>query len=1101
MARASRRFVLAAAALAAGVLPLPVSASEAGAAGAPVGYYRMPAIHGDVVVFSAEGDLWTVAATGGVARRLTSHPGEEAWPAISPDGATLAFTADYEGPTELYTMPVAGGLPRRQTWDGGVRVVGWTPDGRVLYASRHRSTLPAEQLFALDPATSATEPMPLSEAADGCIASDGATLVFTRNAAIGSHTRHYRGGALRALWRFAPGDAEARPLIADHPGNDFSPMCLGGRVYFLSDREGGVDLWSVAEDGSGLTRHTTRTDFDIREAATDGHRIVYRLGADLYLLDPATAADRVLDVSLATDLDQLRVRWIEKPTDWLTSFALSPAGDRLALIARGRLFVVPAGAGRLVEASRQEASRLRAASFLPDGKGVLALSDASGEVEIWRFPADGVGAARQLTHDGTILRWQAVASPDGKWVAHTDKNQRLLLLDVATGAGRQIASSPTGDIDQLAWSPDSRFLAFARPVDNGFSRIEIYEVAAGRTFEVTSDRWDSGSPAWSRDGKFLYFLSDRDLRTWVPSVWGNRQPDPFSPTPTRVYGVALTRGARWPFQPADELAPSSEPEDDSAGEPGKGAATATKAAKPAAPEVEIDAEGLASRLFEVPVPSGRYDGLAAGAKHLFLLATALDFERTKSLVAIPIDAKDHEPATVLAGVEDFRLSADGKKLAVRQKDDFFVFDAGAKAPSPLADSRVDLSGWRFPLDPREEFRQMYVEAWRLLRDYYWDPGMRGLDWPAMLEKYRPLAARVTSREELSDVLAQLTSELATLHHFVFGGDFREGRDDVGLASLGAVLERDEKAGGFRVARVYHADPEVPDEASPLDRPASRVAEGETILAVDGVPALAARDAGELLRGKSGQQVLLRVRGASGAERDIVAQPIDSRSAFRLRYRDWTRSRREMTEKLGGGRIGYLHLSAMSGPNWEEFARQFYPVDQRQGLVVDVRHNTGGNIDSWILSKLMRRSWAFWKPRVGRSTWNMQQAFRGPMILIADQWTFSDGELFSEGFRRLGLGPVLGVRTEGGEIWLSFSNLLVDRGIASAAEYGVYGPEGAWLIENHGVEPDITVDDPPHATFEGDDAQLDAAVAWLLRQIDAAPSPVPAAPPYPGPPHD
>jgi tricorn protease len=399
--------------------------------------------------------------------------------------------------------------------------------------------------------------------------------------------------------------------------------------------------------------------------------------------------------------------------------------------------------------------------------------------------------------------------------------------------------------------------------------------------------------------------------------------------------------------------------------------------------------------------------------------------------------------------------------------------------------------------PGDEFREEFQDAWRLHRDYFYDKHMHGVNWNAMRDKYSELIGRVREREELSDLLAQMVGELSALHTFVRGGDIRRGPDQVQTASLGAVLARDASAGGYVVRRIYRSDPDRPDKRPPLARPGVDVSEGDVILAINGRDVLTATDPGELLRNQAGKEALLRVRpqGKSDA-RDVVVRPVSSQDEADLRYRDWEFTRRQKVEQASSSQIGYVHLRAM-GPNdinqWEE---EYYPVFDRQGLIIDVRHNQGGSIDSWILGKLMRKAWMYWQPRVGQPVWNMQGAFRGHLVVLCDEWTGSDGEAFAEGFRRLGLGKVIGTRTWGGEIWLSGSNFLADRGVATAAEMGVYGPEGKWLIEGHGVDPDIVVDNLPYATFNGKDTQLDAAVQYLQELIRKEPVTVPAPPAYP-----
>lgn len=897
-----------------------------------------------------------------------------------------------------------------------------------------------------------------------------------------------------------------------------------------------MNLWSMDADGKDLRQHTAHRGWDAALPDLSGGRIVYQLGADLRIFDVAANQDAPLSVRLVSDFDQLRETWLKKPMDFLTAADLSPTGDRVALTARGQVFVVPVEKGRIVEVTRKPGVRYREARFLPDGKNVLALSDESGEVEIWKFPANGVGKPEQLTRDGKVLRWEAVPSPDGRFIAHDDKDQQLWLLDTRTGKQTRLAASTTGELQDLTWSPDSRWLAWSVPVANTFNRIFLHRAETGATVPLTSDRFNSWSPAWSRDGKWLYFLSDRNLETLVSSPWGPRQPDPYLALTTQIFGIALTKDARSPFQAPDELHPAKDREDDQekektkaderrdgADKDGKGKEKDEGKDKghkeedkgdeeddeesPAAPpRVRIDLDGLAERLYEVPVPPGNYSALSAAEERLFWVSTEPGAgdggEDASSLLTAPFDFDDTEPVVLAEEVQGYRLSADGKKLLVQKKEALYVFDAGEEAPEGegLEEAKVDLAAWTFTVNPREQWQQMFREAWRLERDYFYDPRMHGVDWPAMLEKYRPLSLRVTSRGELDDLLAQMVSELSALHTFVYGGEHRKGEEDVEVASLGAVLARTERGlavGGWRVERLYRSDPDLPTAAGPLAAFGVDVSEGDVIESINATAISSVADPGVLLRNQAGRQVLLRVAdGKTGKRRDVVVVPLSPHEAADLRYGDWEHSRRLAAEAKSQGAIGYLHLRAMGKEDYTSWARGFYPVADRQGLIVDVRDNQGGNIESWLLAKLMRKAWFWWQPRIGEPYPNMQYAFRGHLAVLVNEGTSSDGEAFAEGVKRLGLGKVIGTRTWGGEIWLSSSNLLVDKGIATAAEYGVYGPEGAWLIEGHGVDPDIVVDNPPHATFAGQDAQLAAALRYLAEKIEAEPVPVPKAPAYP-----
>ncbi len=1067
-----------------------------------VGYYRYPAVSGNTVVFTAEGDLWRVPVTGGTAQRLTTAPGEETNAAISPDGKWVAFSASYEGPTEAYVMPIDGGLPTRLTYEGSVAtVVGWTLDGRVLYATREYSTLPNTQLGWVNPTTRAHGLVPLAQAAGGAYDATG-TLFFTRFPFQGSFTKRYHGGTAQSIWRFAKSGSEAQPLTADYTGTSREPMPYKERIYFSSDRDGVMNLWSMDENGHDLKQLTHQTYFDVKTPSLSDGKIVYQCGADLRVYDIATGRDVVIPIQLMSDFDQTREKWDTDPMALLTSAHLSPTGDRVVLTARGQVFTAPVGeaGGRLATVARDQGVRYRLARFMPDGKSLLALSDKSGEVEFWRVPTDG-SAQKQLTTAAQVLRWDGIPSPDGHWLMHTDKNYQLWLLNVESGKETLLGVNRDGNFGDVQWAPDSKWVAYTAPAPNQFNRVYVYGIESGKSTAVTSDRYDSNSPAWSPDGKWLYFLSNRHLQTTVGSPWGSREPEPYFPDQTELFALALTAGEHSPFQPDNEI---TNPTRGLAADSGVSRGDSTRGGRMGNRQpvhVTIDLDGMEKRLIQLPVSAGDYSDLSTDGKRLYFVSRAGGGGRGgangSQLMTFPIGNRPAHPEPFITGVRQYELSMDGKRIMVRRGNTFYVFDAGAKAPADSAKERVDLSHWMIHVDPREEWREEFVDAWRLERDYFYDRHMNGVDWPAIRARYAPLVERVTDRAELSDLIAQAVGELSALHTFVRGGDLRMADDSIHPASLGAVLVRDETAGGYRVQHIYRNDPDAPDALSPLARFGVDVHEGDVITAVNHVPALSASNLGALMRNEASRQVLLTLKpGGNGSEREVVVEAITQAQESDLRYSEWEYTRRQTVDSLGRGAIGYVHLRAMGTADMNQWARDFYPVFNRQGLIIDDRHNRGGNIDSWILEKLIRKPWFYFQSRVGDPTWNMQYAFRGHIVLLTDAFTASDGEAFAEGFRRLGLGKVIGTRTWGGEIWLSQQNVLVDRGIASAAEMGVYGPEQKWLIEGHGVDPDIMVDNLPHATFEGGDAQLDAAIKYLQDEIKADPRPVPPPPPYP-----
>ncbi|HUY94668.1 MAG TPA: S41 family peptidase [Terracidiphilus sp.] len=1125
-------------------LTAPLFAASPDANGAETtrhGYYRFPAVHGDTIVFNSEGDLWTVSIKGGVAHRLTTGTGEETEPTISPDGKTVEFLADYEGPSEVYTMPVGGGLPERRTWEGDVQPEGWSRDGRLMIATSRYSTLPGDKLVLID-STGKRDIVPLAEAAEAAWSADGHTLFFSRWFKQFSETKRYKGGWNESLWRF-DGTHEAQPLTADYDGTSAHPMVWNGRVYCLSDRDGIMNVWSMNEEGKDLKEESHQKIFDVESASvSDGH-VVYASAADLWDIDLASGHEDKIPVTLESDFDQMRQHWVKKPLEYLTEVHISPDGSAAVFTARGEIFSIPANKyGRIVKVASDPSVRYREARFLPDGKSILALSTQSGETEFWKFPANGVGKPEQWTNDAKVLRWDGVVSPDGRWLAHTNKDQELWLYDIKAGQekrieksenrgswNRRIAQSRNGDFGDLRWSPDSKWLAYSETADNSYQQIKLLNVDTSAIQTITDDRFNSGSPEWSADGKWLYFLSDRNLKTSVPAPWGPREPEPHFDKTVKIYQVALADGLRSPFLPPDELHPDkpaekkpdeTKPETEPETKPAdaketkaadKKPADSTASAKPEdkkadankpsekkPPEVKIDFAGLADRVTEVPVPAGNYGALQATAKRLCWVNSADPMGAHASLQCLEIANKGEEPETVMSDIRGFEISADRKKMLVTKKQQFYIFDSEVKNPDPKAQGKaeIDLSHWVITTNPRQEYHGMFLDAWRLERDYFYDPHMHGVNWPQMRERYLPLVDRVSDRNELNDVIAQMVSELSALHTFVRGGDARQPDDHIGVATFGARLRRDEKAGGFVVEHIYAHDPDLPDQAPPFARPDSLVKEGEVITSIDGVDALSVQDETELLRDKAGQQVLIHVKDAKGGGRDVLVKPVSFRDDGQLRYNEWEYTRRLAVDKASNDTIGYVHLRAMGSGDMDQWARDFYPVYNRQGLIIDVRHNHGGNIDSWLLSKLLRQAWFYFQPRVGNPSWDMQYAFRGHIVVLCDHETASDGEAFSEGFKRLKLGKVIGMRTWGGEIWLSFGDTAqADNGVASAAETGVYA-DGKWLVEGHGVDPDIVVDNLPHDTYSGDDAQLKKGIEVLEEEIKADPRPVPPPPPHP-----
>ncbi len=1058
------------------------------------GYYRTPAIYENVVVFTAEGDLWKYDINGsGTAARLTTHPGLEINPVISPDGKQLAFLGQYEGVTDIYVMSMTGGVPRRVSFDynGRIKLEGWTNDGKILYQTYAFSQLPSPKLALLNPATLQTEPLPLSQAAQGCYSNNN-TLFFTRLPNQGSKTKRYKGGLIEQIWKF-DGKTEAVNLTADYEGTSSRPMFYNNRVYFLSDRNGTMNIWSMDQSGKALTQHTLSQGWDVQSPYLQGSNIVYQKGADIFIYNVETGVEKELNINLLSDFDQRKKKWIKSPVNSISVSEISPNGNYAAIISRGRVFVSPHKSDRWVEVTRKSGVRYKALQFV-NNKSLAVLSDQSGEYEIWTMSADGSGTPRQVTKNSKTLITFFEVSPDSKWIAYNDKNQVLRVADMATGQVRFNYDSTYGGIEGFSWSPDSRFLSFTATIENLNAQINVLDLHTMQKKAITTPRLDSYNPTWSADSNWLYFISDRNLRTKVNSPWGPRQPEPYYTETSNIYAMPLDTVSKFPFLQSDSWLSDTLYTVTAKGDTTK--KQAKRKPKTAAGNKIYNWDYAVQSLYQVPIKSANIVSMSAANGFLYWIDRGVEDDRKKyKLFALKIgESKKYEPTEVATGVKSINLSVNKKRLLITMENgDMAITDANGEKVK-LEDAKLELANWSFSINPVEDWKQMYDDAWRMMRDYFYDRDMHKVKWNAVRTQYQPLLERVTDRYELDNLISQAVGELSALHTFVYGGDKRSSPDQVPVGFLGAELKQTEK--GLLIQHIYQSDPDFPELSSPLNRPELKIKEGHLITAVNNVPLLEVSNIAELLFNKVNEPVKLNLLDENRKGYERVVKPFSANDEMNLRYSEWELSRRNSVDSMSNNQFGYLHLKAMSTEDMDDFVKQFYPVFNRKGLVIDMRHNFGGNIDSWILEKLMRKAWMYWQGRAGGPTWNMQYAFRGPMVILCDQFTSSDGEAVTEGFRRLGLGKVIGMRTWGGEIWLTGSNRLVDNGIASAAEFGVFSPEGTWLIEGRGVEPDIEVDNLPFETFKGKDAQLEAAVQYLHNELKTHPVIDPQAPLFP-----
>ena len=1055
------------------------------------GYYRSPAIYKNLVVFTAEGDLWKHDMNNGVTSRLTTHSGMEINPIISPDGKQIVFSGQYEGVTELYVMDINGSVPKRITYDfdnWNIKAASWTSDGKVLYSTGTYNQLPTPQLVKVDPVTLDHEVVSLWQAASGCYDNAG-ILFFTRLPNQGSKTKRYKGGFIEQIWKF-DGKQEAVNITADFDGTSSYPMLYQNRIYFLSDRDGTMNIWSMSKEGKEVKQQTFSKGWDIQSPSINSKNIVYQKGADIWLYDIESGKEKVLEITLQSDFDQRKPKWIKSPVTTISYSDISPKGTYAAIISRGRLFVSPSKSDRWVEVTRKSGIRFKEVHFMND-KSLVVLSDESGEFEIWKMNADGSDSAKQLTKNSKVLIKYFAVSSDEKYIAYVDKNEVLRIVDAATGATKFEFKDSFGGVNEISWSQDNKFLSFTQGIENLNNQISVVDITTMKSLPVTTPRLDSYSTTWSSDSSWMYIVSDRNIKTKTGGPWGSRQPEPFYTETGNIYALKLDSGAKFPFLQKDSWI------NDTVFTPS--AKSNTKATKDKKSPVVIKTfnwDNITKQLYQVPGKSSNLGGVAAADGYLYWLDNGnAGNEDGGKLFALKIEeSKKYEPAEIASGVTGFNLSANKKKILINFKNSNIAITDANGQKIDIDKTKLELNNWNFVINPTEDWKEMFADAWRMMRDYFYDKDMHKVNWPQVRKQYEPLLERLTDRYELDDVLSQMVGELSALHTFVNGGDKRRSPDFIQNGFLGAALKKGPN--GLIIDHIYKSDPDYPDFTSPLQKPEFSIAEGDIITAINNVPLKTVQHISDLLANKVGLPVKLTLLNREMKTYEQVVKPFSIGEEDQLRYNEWELTRREKVDSDGNNEIGYVHLKAMGSNDMDDFVKQFYPVFNRKGLIIDVRHNFGGNIDSWVLEKLMRKAWMYWQARAGGATWNMQYAFRGHMVLLCDQVTSSDGEAIAEGFRRLGLGKVIGMRTWGGEIWLTGSNRLVDNGAATAAEFGVFGPEGKWLIEGRGVEPDITVDNLPFETFKGKDAQLEFAIEYLKKKIKAEPVEVPKAPPHP-----
>lgn len=1055
------------------------------------GFFRFPDVRKNKVVFTSEGDLWQVPLRGGIAIRLTVSEGEERFAKFSPDGQWIAFTGQYDGNSDVYLIPSWGGEACRLTYHPDRdQVVNWTPDNRILFRSQRDSPLWDWRLYTIGIDGGYPQVLPLTKASRASFERGGNLIAFNQYALEFHRWKRYKGGWAQDIWVGNIGKLDFKK-ITKYKGNDNFPMWYGNKIYFLSDSTGRGNLWSMNPDGSSLRQLTFHRDYDVRFPSLGEGKICYQYAMDIWVYDISTSQTHKIDIRLPSDRLQARRRYAD-PKKYITGYDLSPDGKRLLVNSRGELFSLPTAKGGLIRRlSWSSGARIYGGEFSPDGQKVVGLSDSTGEMEIWLWDAEGGKPPRRVTYDGQVWRFPPRFSPDGKRLAFSDKNLVLYILDPAKVAST-VVDTGSWEIRQWSWSPDSRWLAYTRPNERGSSDIFIYDTKSGRKHLVTDGFFRAFSPTWDPDGKYLFFLSDRTFNPYL-----DRYDSRFINLGyTKPYLLVLQKGVRSPFAVRPEgQAEETSPEKDKEGKDKKEEV-----------KVEIDWDGLAKRIAEFPLSPGNYKSLRAIKGKVYwlswenkgMLGEGL-FEEPKSPYTLHLyDQEKRKDKVVAEHIDGYDISDDLKKVVTREGSTFRLMEAGQAQMAKDEDEEniVPLEDWTLEIDPQAEWRQMFAEAWRLQRDFFYDPNMHGVDWKMVYKQYGRFVSRISSREELNDLIGEMFSELSAGHTYVWGGDWRRAKR-VGVGLLGIDVEPDPSSGYYRITRVLRGNEWDSQVASPLLASGVDVEPGLYLLKIDGRRVNSSQNYLRLLQNKAGIPVALTVNSKPTLEdaREVVVKALKNEN--RLRYEDWVQERREYTLRRSGGKLGYIHLPDMGSRGLSIFSRDYYPQHSKEGLVIDVRENGGGFVAEMILSYLSRKLWAVGGSRNSPVIYRTPEAcFWGYMAALCDGETGSDGETFTEGFKRLKLGPVIGMRTWGGWIGIRGNKPLRDKGFLSEPEFPGWSLDGKWLIEGWGTVPDIEVENDPSSTAKGLDPQLDYAINYLLQKIATKPKLIPPHPPYP-----
>jgi tricorn protease len=1095
---------------------------------------RFPDIYKDKVAFMYGGDLWLASSTGGVARRITSHPGRELFPKFSPDGKWLAFTGQYDGNFNVYVMPSDGGQPKQLTFYQGQaqplsdrmgvlnQVIGWTPDGKniIFLSRRDASNGWTKRPYTINANGGQAQPMFMDEGGLLSYSPDGNKIAYNRIFRNFRQWKRYTGGLAQDITIYDLKNNVVDQVVPHTDYTDTFPMWHGDTIYFTSDRgpEHRLNIYSFEVGNKQVQQLTKFEEFDVMWPSMGPDGIIFENGGALYTFDFESKQPKKLTIYVNGERDQAMKHWTDASKQ-ITDFDIAPDGKRAVFAARGEVFTVPAKEGSVRNLTHSPGVREQKVAWSPNGQWIAYVSDRTGEDEIYIAPQDGLGAEQQITSGHKGFMFQPTWSPDSSKIAWADKDLKLWYVDLKAKQPVEVDRGKYGEIQNYNWSPDSQWLAYDKTLDSGFSVVYLYGLADRKIAAVTSTLNNSYAPVFDRDKRYLYFLSDRDYN----EVLGNIDFEFANPKTTRVYLITLTADEPSPFPalsdevkvkaeepaaatPGPEVKPQGKKNKQPPTTPpatGKEEKADEKAAETDAkqpPRVfKVELEGIQHRIVALASPPAvirTYDASKDAIYYSTSPIQGLSGPIPGEAPAIhAYDIKEHKDKVLLDGADRFALSFDGSKLLYRADGDKIgIIDAKPPdSPHKTGEGSLNLSGMKVEVDPPQEWKEIFNEVWRQERDYFFEASMNGVDWQKIHDKYAQLLPYVGDRYSLTYIMGEMIGELSNSHTYVGGGDFPD-LHPVNVGLLGADYEVDSGTGMYRIKRIFPGENWDAHNRSPLTEPGVNVKEGDYLVAINGRALRSPQTPDELLVNTANDVVTLTINSKASAEgaRKVVVKPIGDE--FNLRENNMIETNRRKVEAASGGKIGYVYIPNMGDDGLNQFVKQYFPQIRKEGIILDVRYNGGGFVDQLIFARLRRIVAAMGTARNWEGGPVNANTFYGYMACITNHYAASDGDFFSYFFKQYKLGPLIGERTWGGVRGIRGQMPLMDGGYITRPEFSIYGMDSKWLIENRGVQPDVVVDNPPDLVLKGQDPQLEKAVQMIMDEIKANPKKLPSRPP-------